>query len=322
MSEQVQRFGVTTKGAAVDRITLTSGPLTAKLLTYGCALQSLRLADVAHDLTLGSETLSDYEGQMRYHGTLVGPVANRLSHAQAPIDGHIVQFVANEANGNLLHSGRDGIQTKVWIIADVTETSVTLTLDLHDGDGGFPGNRHISACCTITGTTLRMDITATSDAPTLMNLAQHSYWNLNGTPTWAGHTLRIAAEEFLPVTLDLLPTGHRQSVRNTPYDFRQTRRIKLGDPALDTCFCLDAAPLRDVLWLTGDTLAMTLATTAPGVQIYDGLQGIRPGHAPYEGLAIEAQGWPDAPNHPTFPSIALAPGQTYRQTTSWQFDTL
>jgi aldose 1-epimerase len=325
MAEHLQRFGVTAAGAAVDRITLTSAHMTATLLTYGCALQSLRLAGVAHDLTLGSDTLADYESPMCYHGTLVGPVANRLTRAAAPIDGRMVQFPANEATGNLLHGGADGIQTRIWTVADLTDTSVTLTLELPHGDGGFPGNRHISACFTITGTTLRMDITATTDAPTLMNLAQHSYWNLNGTETWAGHTLRIAADAFLPVTADLLPLGHAQPVADTPLDFRRARRIAPGTPdtpGMDTCFCLGAAPLRDVLWLTGDTHAMTLATTERGVQVYDGQQGIRPGHAPYEGLAIEAQGWPDAPNHPTFPSIALAPGQTYRQTTTWRFEAL
>ncbi len=322
MAENLQRFGVTAKGAVVDRITLTNTHITATLLTYGCALQSLRLAGVPHDLTLGSGTLAHYEGPMCYHGTLVGPVANRLTRAAAPIDGQMVQFAPNEATGNLLHGGAHGIQTRIWTVADLTDSAVTLTLDLPDGDGGFPGNRHISARFSVTDTTLRMHITATTDAPTLMNLAQHSYWNLNGTETWAGHTLRIAADSYLPITADLLPTGHAQPLADTPLDFRLARSIATGNPALDTCFCLTPAPLRDVLWLTGDHLRMTLATTEPGLQVYDGMRGIRPGHGPYEGLAIEAQGWPDAPNQPGFPSITLAPGQTYRQTTTWRFDAL
>jgi aldose 1-epimerase len=322
MAQQVERFGVTAAGAAVDRITLTNGDMTVVLLTYGCALQSLRLAGVAHDLTLGSDRLADYEGPMCYHGTLVGPVANRLTGARAVIDGHVVQFPANEATGNLLHGGRDGIQTRIWTVADVTDTSVTLTLDLPDGDGGFPGNRQIGVRFSLAQTTLRMEITATTDVPSLMNIAQHSYWNLNGTDSWAGHSLQVAADTFLPVTPDMLPTGQIQPVMGTPFDFRQPRRIAPGDPVMDICFCLTPGPLRDVLWLTGDRLVMTLATTAPGLQVYDGLQGIRPGHAPYEGLAIEAQGWPDAPNHAGFPSIALAPGQTYNQTTQWRFAAL
>ena len=324
MAKQLQQFGITTAGLPVDRIMLTTPDMTASLLTYGCALQSLRLAGVAHDLTLGSDSVADYEGPMRYHGTLVGPVANRLTKAQATIDGHLVQFPANEATGNLLHGGAGGIQTRIWTVADVTTTSVTLTLDLPHGDGGFPGNRHISATFTLTGTTLRMDITATTDAPTLMNIANHSYWNLNGTPTWAGHRLQIAADSFLPVTPDTLPSGHIQPVKDTPLDFRQPHQITPGAPAMDTNFCLSDSPaaLRDVLWLCGHSLSMTLATTEPGVQVYDGLQGIRPGHAPYEGLAIEAQSWPDAPNHMGFPSIALAPGHTYHQTTTWRFGRL
>ena len=128
MAENLQRFGVTAKGAVVDRITLTNTHITATLLTYGCALQSLRLAGVPHDLTLGSGTLAHYEGPMCYHGTLVGPVANRLTRAAAPIDGRIVQFAANEATGNLLHGGAHGIQTRIWTVADLTDSSVTLSL--------------------------------------------------------------------------------------------------------------------------------------------------------------------------------------------------
>jgi aldose 1-epimerase len=322
MTEQVQRFGVTALGARVDRIVLTSAKMTATLLTYGCALQSLRMAGLVHDLTLGSDSLADYEGPMCYHGTLVGPVANRLTRAQAMIDGHMVQFQANEATGSLLHGGADGIQTRIWKITDLTAAAVTLTLDLPHGDGGFPGNRHITVRFNLSETTLRMDITATTDTPTLMNIAQHSYWNLNGTPTWAGHTLQIAADAFLPVTPETLPTGQVQTVAGSPFDFRHPRRIAPGDPVMDTCFCLTPSPMRDVLWLTGDHLRMIFATTEPGLQVYDGLHGIRPGYAPYEGLAIEAQGWPDAPNHAGFPSIALAPGQTYQQTTTWRFKAL
>jgi aldose 1-epimerase len=322
MTTHINHFGTTATGQTVHRITLTNGHLTANLLTYGCALQSLRIVGIPYDLTLGSHTLADYEGPMCYHGTLVGPVANRLTAARASIDGQMVQFPANEPAGTLLHGGRDGIHTRLWTLADMTGTSVMLTLDLPDSDGGFPGNRHVTAHFALHDTTLRMQITATTDAATLMNIAQHSYWNLNGTPTWAGHSLQVAADTFLPVTPDMLPTGQIQTVAGTPFDFRQPRRIAPGDPVMDTCFCLGTAPLRDVLWLTGDRLAMTLATTEPGLQVYDGLQGIRPGHAPHEGLAIEAQGWPDAPNHAGFPSIALVPRQTYSQTTTWRFTAL
>lgn len=319
MTAQGQRFGVTATGLAVDRITLTNGAMTAAFLTCGCALQSLRLAGTAHDLTLGSDSLADYEGPMRYHGTLVGPVANRLTRAQAPIDGHMMHFSPNEATGTLLHGGADGMHARNWTIADLTETSATLTLHLPHMADHFPGNRTITARFTIADTTLRMDLSATTDTPTLMNIANHSYWNLNGSPTWAGHTLRIASDAYLPTTPDLLPTGVIHPVSDTPFDFRTARRITPAAPVMDTCFCLGTAPLRDVLWLGGDTLSMTLATTEAGVQVYDGLQGIRPGHNAYEGLAIEAQGWPDAPNHPDFPSIALNPSDTYRQTTTWQF---
>lgn len=318
MADQVQQFGVTASGHAVHSITLTTGQLTATLLTYGCALQSLRVAGTPHDLTFGADSLAPYEGPLRFNGTLAGPVANRLSRAQAPIDGRIHHFPANEATGNLLHGGANGIQTRIWAMSDLATDTVTLTLRLPHNADHFPGNRSITARFGLQDTTLRLQVSATTDAPTLMNIAQHSYWNLNGTPDWAGHTLQIAADSYLPTTPALLPTGDVAPVAGTPLDFRQPRRITPGNPVMDTNFCLPAGSLRDVLWLTGHNLRLTLATDQPGVQVYDGRHNAHP----HDGLAIEPQGWPDAPNNAHFPSIALDPGQTYRQTTLWRFDTL
>jgi aldose 1-epimerase len=155
-----------------------------------------------------------------------------------------------------------------------------------------------------------------------MNVANHSYWNLDGTADWAGHRLQVAADRYLPTTDDFTPTGEIVDVAGTAYDFRAGRRIARSEPPLDNNFCLSdgRVALRDVLWLTGEGgVAMTVATTEPGIQIYDGRNAIRPGHGAYEGLAIEAQGWPDAPNHAGFPSIALGPDETYQQVTEWRF---
>jgi aldose 1-epimerase len=310
----MDHFGQTAAGLDVARMVLRSDDLTVAVLSYGAAVQSVRLEGLAHDLTLGSARLADYEGAMRYHGTLVGPVANRLRSAQAVIAGVRYSLEGNEPSGALLHSG-SGMQAQVWTVVEVGPDAVTLALAL--AADGFPGQRHIRARFAVAGAVLRLEVTAVTDAPTLMNVAQHSYWNLHGGDTWAGHQLRIAAEHYLPTDKAALPTGEVKPVAGTPLDFRKPRVIAPGDPVMDVNFCTSEArvPLREVLWLQGGDVGMRFATTEPGVQVYDAAAGI----GPYEGLAIEAQGWPDAPNHPYFPSVELHPGETYRQITEWRF---
>ena len=319
---QITEFGKTDTGASVQVISIAAGDLTATILTLGCTLHSIHLAGTPHSLTLGSGTLSDYAGDMLYFGAIVGPVANRITAAKTTLNGHPLQFDANE-HGNLLHSGDVGTHAKIWTIADTTPNSVTLTLTLPAGEGGFPGTRYIRATYQITApATLRLTLTATTDTPTLMNFANHSYWNLDGTPTWAGHRLQIAADHYTATDAALLPTGEMTPVSATLFDFRKARTVVQGEPALDTNFCLSAAklPLRPVATLTGASgLALTLATTEPGLQVYDAQRTARPGHAKYEGFAIEAQGWPDAPNHPKFPSIQITSDAPYAQTTEWRF---
>jgi aldose 1-epimerase len=315
-------FGTSRAGQDVHAITLSGHGLQACVLTFGAALQSLRLIGVSYDLTLGSDDLASYEGPLGYHGTIVGPVANRLAGAKALIGGQVVQLHGNEASGHLLHGGKMGTQACVWQIIKANETAVTLALKLQ-GDG-FPGKREIRVTYAIAAPgTLQMEITGTTDGPTLLNLAQHGYWNLDGTDTWAGHQLQIAADSYLPTDNTYIPTGQVRPVKDTSLDFSKPRQLNLNDPFIDNNFCLGhaPAPLRDVVWLTGQSgLRLTFATTETGVQVFNGPEGTRPGVGPYGGIAIEAQGWPDAPNQPTFPSIALAPGQIYHQLTQWRFD--
>lgn len=319
---QIRNCGQTEMHTSVHAITISGGDLTAEILTMGATLRHVGLRGVAHNLTLGSETLSDYEGKMRYFGALVGPVANRIGGAATTLNGASLQFDANE-NGNLLHGGAIGLHHKIWAISETTPDSVTLTLALPDGKHGWPGNRQIRATFSIhPPATLRLTITATTDAPSLMNIANHSYWNLDGTGHWQGHSMQIAAVHTLPVDSALIPTGAIAPVTDTPFDFRTKRTLTPGQPPLDTNFCLSPAKmaLRDVAILTGASgLSMTLATTEPGLQIYDAERTSRPGKTPYEGIAIEAQGWPDAPNHANFPSVQITPDAPYAQTTEWRF---
>jgi aldose 1-epimerase len=320
---QIEAFGTTATGQAVRKITLRAGEITASVLTWGAVLQSVRLEGVAYDLTHGSDRLADYEGDMRYHGSLIAPVVNRLSDAGAPVAGGRCGFEVNFNGRHSLHSGSAGTHLKVWDLVSATETEAVLALDLPDGEGGFPGNRRVEARFSAAApATLRMAVTVTTDTPTIWNAANHSYWNLDGGEGWAGHRLRIAAEHYLPTDADFIPTGEIAPVAGTAFDFRAPRTVAPSAPDLDNCFCLGhgAEPLREVLWLTGTSgLTLTVATTEAGVQVYDGRHAVRPGRAPYEGLAIETQGWPDAPNKAGFPSIDLAPDAPRSQITEWRF---
>ncbi len=215
---------------------------------------------------------------------------------------------------------------------DSSATRATFQLVLPDGAHGFPGNRTLTATYNVRDTSLRLTLTATTDAPTLMNLANHSYWRLDDTPTVAGHTLKIAADRFLPATPeDVLPNGEIAQVAGTRFDYRQGRALNAGnDGLLDTNFCLSDTrqPLRPVAWLTGPSgLKMQMATTEPGLQVFDGhILNLPqyPGndglpYVAYAGVALEAQFWPDAPNNPAFPSIILRPGDDWEQVTTWSF---
>lgn len=318
-------FGTSSTGDAVEKITLTAGDLTVSVLTWGAIVQDVRLAGVAHSLTLGSDLISDYEGDLRHHGSLIGPVVNRISNARIKIDGMMYELERNQDNQVHLHSGAQATHRRNWTLADHSDTHVTLTCTLRDGECGLPGNRVITVTYRISApATLSMEVTGTTDATTAMSFANHSYWNLDGSDTWDGHSLMVQADRYLPGTPQCFPTGEIASVTDTPMDLQVLREIRVLEDGFDNNFCLSdqAVPLRDVLVLKGASgVALTLATTAPGLQVYDNRDGARPGRKPFEGLALEAQFWPDAPNNPTFPSIILTPDQTYTQTTSWSFQT-
>lgn len=320
---QISTFGTTAAGRRVHKITLTAGDLTVSLLTLGALLQSVRLAGVAHDLTLGSALVADYEGDMRHHGSVIAPVVNRLTGARALLDGQDLRFEVNYNGRHCLHSGSAGSHLQVWDLVEAGAHHATLALQMPDGAGGFPGNRLLTARISLAApATIRQELSAQTDAPTIFNATNHSYWTMDGAADWTGHRLRIAAEAVLPTDTDFVPTGEILPVAGTVYDFRAGRDIAPGAPALDNCFCLGRTrdALRPVLWLTGrNGLMMEVATTEPGVQVYDGRGALRPGHGPYEGLAIETQGWPDAPNRPGFPPIRLTPGAPLQQITEWRF---
>lgn len=325
-------FGATRDGRPVHRVPLSAGDLSVWVLTYGAALQDVRLRGTAHSLTVGSPDLAAYEGGLGSAGTIVGPVANRISEARADIDGVEFAFDRNFLGRHTLHGGFAATHRKVWRIADATDASLRLLLDIPGGEGGFPGVRRISALYEVFApATLALTLEATTDAPTLMNLANHCYWNLGPSPTTIGHKLQVSATRFLPATDGSFPTGEIADVAGTRFDFRNGRFVEAGtEGPLDNNLCLADArsPLRAAAALTGPTgVEMRMATTEPGLQIFDGRNLEMPGfasmdgspHAAYAGIALEAQFWPDAPANPGFPSILLRPGEDWRQETRWSF---
>lgn len=319
-------FGFTPDGRAVEAVALRGPSLTARVLTLGATVQDLRLEGVAHPLVLGFDTPAPYFGPGLYTGALVGRFANRLGRGRFSIDGREHRADRNERGRTLLHGGVDGIHHWIWTIADLAGDRVTLGLDLPDGHMGFPGRLTIRAEISVAGDALVFDLLASTDAPTLCSLAHHGYFALDDSGDARGHLLQVAADHYLPVDADLLPTGEVAPVAGTRFDFRRPRDLRGGD--YDHNLCLGAArgPLRPVAALTGRTgLQMEIETTEPGLQLYDGrhFDGVagldgRP-YRPHAGVALETQGWPDAPNHPGFPDAVLRPGQDYRAVTRYRF---
>lgn len=324
-------FGQTQDGRDVHRVTLENGPLHIAVLTYGAVLQDVRLAGVDHSLTLGSPDLAAYEGPFNSFGSIMGPVANRLRHARAPLGDGLLQLPPNLPGGHILHSGPSGLQRRIWEIAEHTTTQLVLTTQVADKEDGFPGNRTWRAAFSLNqsgGLTLR--IKARTDALTLMNTVNHSYWNLGPDQTHDGHVMRLNAASYLPCDKDLIPLGEPAPVSGTHFDFQSLTEISLAHE-IDHNYCLGSGrePLRAVLELIGPTgVRLRLATTEPGLQVYDGNSIVSKGfdgldgrqYGPRAGLALEPQFWPNAPNEPSFPSIALSPGDNWEQVTEFTFD--
>ncbi len=310
-------FGHLEDGRTVEKVTITRGDLTVSILTLGAILQDVRLSGIPYSLTNGSDNVADYQGDMRYHGSLIGPIINRIGAARVEIDGMMYELERNENKRSHLHSGSGSTLFQVWDIVEQRPSAVTLSCILTDGQAGLPGHRVITATYAVTDdNSLSLEIDGTTDTPTLMNIANHSYWNLDGSKSWEGHSLQISANQYLPTTADNLPTGEVTSVADTPFDFRETRQISPQDPKLDNNFCLSTTnePVRNVLMLRGTTgVQLTVATDQTGIQVFDE-------RSKYQGLAIEAQGWPDAPSFRHFPNIRVTPNEPYHQMTIWKFN--
>ena len=307
-------------------LTLENDHMSVRVHPRGAALIGVRFRGRDENLVLGFRDPEDHHRIPACAGHIVGPIANRLAGGEIEIDGRSYQMPRNENGMTTLHSGPDGLHTREWEVVahrgDVLELSCTLP----DGACGLPGVRVITARYALEGSALVLALRATTDAPTAMNLAAHPYWTLDGLGRVDSHRLHLNTAQYLPTDAANLPTGQIAPVAGTVFDFTVPRAVP-HDPALDVNYCLpqDGA-LRTAAQLTSATgITLTLQTTAPGLQVYNGsnlprMADVldRPGALrPFGAIALEPQHWPDAPHHTGFPSIALHPGAVYQQTTRY-----
>ncbi|MGW6358226.1 aldose epimerase family protein [Streptomyces sp. NPDC055092] len=342
-------FGKLADGTRIYRWSLENGGTRLKVLSYGGIIQSLEIPD-RHgryaNVSLGYDTIEDYVAGTTFFGATIGRYGNRIANGRFTLDGTTYQLSVNDGV-NSLHGGAKGFNTRVWDVEDFTSGS-DVGLKLHytsvDGEMGYPGTLRVTVTYTLRASgDWHIDYEATTDKATVVNLTNHTYYNLAGEGSGGiyDHELTLAASRYTPTDSGLIPTGERAKVAGTPFDFRSAkaigRDIRTAHPQLVTAkgfdhnWVLDKgitarpvhfATLRDPS--SGRTLE--IATDQPGVQFYSGnfLDGTLTGpsgrtYRQGDGLCLETQHFPDSPNHPAFPSTVLRPGETYRTTTVHSF---
>jgi aldose 1-epimerase len=347
-----QLFGTLPDGTPVDIYTLrNSRGMEVKVLTYGGILQSIKVPDHRgkfDNVTLGFDNLTDYVERNPYFGCITGRYANRIAEGRFTLDGVDYQLAINNPP-NHLHGGDVGFDKRVWTVTDEIQGRDRVGLALHytspDGEENYPGTLDATVTYTLTDKNeIRMGYHATTDAPTIVNLTNHAYWNLagEGNGSILGHKLQIRASNYTPVDDTLIPTGEIAPLQGTPLDFSTPteigERIRDSHPQLvigrgyDHNYVLDrqgpglelAARLTD----PDSRRVLSIFTTEPGIQFYSGnfLDGTLIGtsgrmYRQGDGLALETQHYPDSPNQPNFPSTVLRPGEEYDTTTIYQFST-
>ena len=312
-------------------LTLSAHGLSAKMMPWGAVLMDLRLEGHEAPLVLGFDDPALYPEHSRYFGATAGRVANRIGHGQFTIDGQTFQADQNFMGRHMLHGGAAGIGKRIWDVVDHGPAHVQMQIGLSDGEMGFPGNMVVKARFSLEReATFRVVYTATTDAPTLCNLAHHTYWCLDDTGDLSAHHLQLDAGRVTEVDADFIPTGRCPDVAGTRYDFRAGRPVLEAGQPIDHNLCLSESrqPARPIgrLWSAVSGISMGITTTEPGIQVYDGAKLDVPvpglggrGYGAHAGLALEPQIWPDAINHSTFPSPVLRPGETYEQITEFRF---
>lgn len=338
-------FGKTADGLEVDRYTLRNVGVTVRLITYGATVTELWAPDrqgTAADLVLGFDQLSQYETQSPYFGCAIGRVAFRIAGGKFDLDGRSYQLTLNDGSDHL-HGGVKGFSHAVWQaepLPNPIAPAVRLTYRSPDGDQGYPGTLDVAVVYTLTRNgELRIDYTATTDRPTLVNLTHHSYFNLAGAGCGdvLGHVLQMDADRWIPAEKPDLPSGEVASAAGTPFDFTKPTAIgaridQIGGPTQG----YDLAYLHNhpggnmarvaTLHEPRSGRTMDVSTNEPAIVLYTGnyLDGSLRGkggmvYGRHAGVCLETGRPPDAVHHPNFPSTILRPGQVYQHTCVYQF---
>jgi aldose 1-epimerase len=345
-----QYFGSTHDGQSIDCYILTNDSgLEARIMTYGGILVSLRIPDrqgALADVVLGFDSLAPYLSEHPYFGALIGRYANRIARGRFRLN-HVEYQLACNNGPNHLHGGIAGFDKKVWQAdAEINPDGPQLTLRCKspDGEEGYPANVEVEVSYRLTGNNeLRLDYSARTDIPTIINLTSHAYFNLAGRDSVLGHRLRLVADHYLPVDETLIPTGEQAVVTGTPMDFRrltpighylqsnaESEQLQHARGGYDHNWVLtkneNACMLAAEVMELSSGRRMQVYTTQPGIQFYSGnfLDGTITGkqgqaYQKHAGFCLETQHFPDSPNHPCFPSTLLMPSAIYQHTTIYQF---
>jgi aldose 1-epimerase len=345
-----QSFGKTANGEPIDLYFLTNQKgMEVSITNYGAAVVTMRVPDRAAklaDVVLGYDTVQGYENGKAYFGATVGRYANRIAGGKFSIDGKTYTLPKNDGP-NTLHGGIVGFNKKVWKAREISSTdsaAVEFTYLSADGEEGFPGNLSVKVVFTLPAdrNELKIDYTATTDKDTVLNLTNHSYFNLagEGSGDILNHVLTLHAKQFTPVDKTLIPIGELRDVKGTPLDF--TAPTAIGKRINENYEQLVVAKGYDHNWVlaSGDGKTLRVAaeayepksgrtlevlTTEPGVQFYSGnfLDGSSgKGNKPYprrSAFCLETQHFPDSPNHPNFPTTLLKPGSVFQSQTVFRF---
>jgi aldose 1-epimerase len=348
MNVSEKSFGTLSDGTSVKLFTLTNAHgMTVKITEFGGIITELWTPDRAGqsaNVVLGFDRLEEYTKGHPFFGAIAGRYANRIGSGRFKLDGHEYTLAIN--NGpNHLHGGLKGFDKKVWkgTVQPSMGKSVAVRFSYTspDGEEGYPGTLPVTVTYTLTDDNeLRIDYEATTDKPTVINLTNHSYFNLAGQGPVLDHLLTLKADRYTATDAGLIPTGELASVKGTGLDFTSPRRIgeRIGDymgfaKGYDHNFVIEGG--RGTLNLAARVVepksgrVMTVLTTEPGVQLYTAnhLDGKRAGvggvvYGQHTGFCLETQHYPDSPNKPTFPSAVLRPGQRFQSTTVYRFSTL
>lgn len=341
-----EKFGTAKCGRDVYAYTLSNANgMQAKIINFGANLVSLLVPDKngeVEDIVLGYDKLEDYYGNGNFFGATIGPCANRTAGASYEIDGKTYQMDANDGENNLHSHMEEGYHKRVWDVIEGTD-SITLTLEGKDGEMGFPGNKKVSMTFTLSDdNALKLSYHGTSDANTIVNLTNHTYFNLSGHKAGIieDHLLKINASNYTPVVPGSIPTGKIVPVAGTPMDFTEMKpigqdinadceQLKIGQ-GYDHNFVIDGADgtLKEIAEVTDPKSGrkMKVFTDLPGVQFYAGncIGGDEVGkdntaYGPRKGFCLETQYFPDNIHHPNFPQAVFGPGKDYKSVTVYQF---